>query len=286
MAVDAVGAGLCGAFGYGCADFAGGRAASVLRTPITAAIAQGAALAVTLAWASLQPIVLPGAEAATLAILAGIAYAAGLMLLYRGFAEGSIGLVAPSSGLVAALVPVAADIALTGQPSDIRTLGLVMAGLSVVLLGASTHDRARTRFSLLMGAGSGLGYGIADLCLALTPAPEMAGALCLIRLVATLVAVALIVPWRRGPAPVPRRLSRAGWDALILAIAAGLLDALGHQGFALAASTGQIALAAALTALHPLVAVALGVVLLRDRISRVQWLGSLAGITSMALLVA
>jgi drug/metabolite transporter (DMT)-like permease len=285
MAVDAVGAGLCGAFGFGCADVAGGRATLVLRAAPTAAIAQCAALAATLMVGLMQAAEVPGVSAAAVAVVAGVAYAIGLMLLYRGFAEGSIGLVAPSSGLVTVLIPVVADLVLSGRPSDMRVLGLVAAVLSVVLLASSTGQGSRARFSLVIGSLSGLAFGSADLALALLPARDIPGSLCIIRLVAALCAVALILPRSRAARPAPRPWTQRGWDAVMLAIAAGLLDALGHQGFALSASTGAIAVAAALTALHPLVSVTLGALLLKDSISRRQWLGSLTGIASMALLV-
>jgi drug/metabolite transporter (DMT)-like permease len=214
------------------------------------------------------------------------------MLLYRGFAEGCISLVAPTAGLVAVLVPVLASLALFDRPSDLRVIGLLMAALSVVLLGGSTGARSRARFSLAIGTLSGLGYGSADLALGVLPAEDMPGSICIIRLVATLCALAVLVGVRfsRAAAGQPRIMemarTRMGWDAVCLAAAAGLLDALGHQGFALSAASGQVALAAALTALHPLVSIVLSVVVLRDRIGRVQMLGSLTSIASMALLVA
>lgn len=286
MAVDAVGAGLCGAFGYGCADFAGGRAALTLRAAPTAAIAQCAAFLATLMLCLMQSAAIPGASVAIIAAMAGVAYAAGLMLLYRGFAEGSIGLVAPSSGLVSVLIPIVADLWLSGRPSDIRLLGLVAAALSGVLLASSTRQGIKARSSLMIGCLSGLTFGFADLALALLPERDIPGALCIIRLVAALCAVAVILPRSSADSHAPKRWTQAGWDALMLAIAAGLLDALGHQGFALAAAAGAIALGAALTALHPLVSVTLGALLLRDRISRTQWLGSLTGVASMAMLVS
>jgi drug/metabolite transporter (DMT)-like permease len=163
---------------------------------------------------------------------------------------------------------------------------MVAAALSGVLLASSTRKGLKARYSLVVGCLSGLSFGFADLALALLAARDIPGALCIIRLVAAIVAIAMVLPRLSARASPSVRWTQRGWDAVTLAIAAGFLDALGHQGFALAAATGAIALGAALTALHPLVSVALGALLLRDRISRSQWLGSLTGVASMAMLVS
>lgn len=287
-------AGLSGAIAYGCADFLGGRASRRLDVSKTVAIAQCTALLVTVGLVSTQLVQVPELDALALSVLAGLAYAAGLMLLYGGFAQGRIGIVAPMAGLVGVLVPVLFDVIFVRRPSEPQLLGLALAAVSVVLLGASSVGEGRATFSIQIGAVSGLGYGIADLILGSLPAPVMGGSLCVIRLVAALCAILVIAA---GAVAVRRRPAQAGaagralaptrslpLPAIGLAVLAGMFDSTGHQSFAWSAATGQLALAAALVALHPLVSLLLAAVVLKERIRRLQYIGSASGITSMVML--
>jgi drug/metabolite transporter (DMT)-like permease len=61
--------------------------------------------------------------------------------------------------------------------------------------------------------------------------------------------------------------------SIVLASAAGLLDALGHAGYAHAATRGSMGVAAALVAIFPAVTILLAATVLRERITLGQFVG-------------
>jgi hypothetical protein len=279
--MDIVAVGLCGAVSYGCADFAGGAASRRIGLARTVAVVQITTFAATVAFALAQAVSWPALPAVIAAIAGGIASAGGLALLYRGFARGCIGVVAPSSGLVAVCVPVVADITLFNPTTNLQATGLALCAVSVVLLGAAPPDRPSVGTSLASGLLSGFGFGLADLAVGVQAPGDMLGVLCIVEMVATLCAVAgLAIPAARGGRPVG---VQDRWP-VVLAMAVGLVNAFGHQTFVAAAAMGGMALGAALIALHPLVSIVLGAIVMQERIGRTQWLGSVTSMISLALL--
>jgi hypothetical protein len=67
-------------------------------------------------------------------VLAGIAGGIGITALYRGLAVGRMGVVAPVTGVVAALIPVTAGIILEGLPPPLVLVGIAAAVIAVVLV--------------------------------------------------------------------------------------------------------------------------------------------------------
>ena len=65
-----------------------------------------------------------------------------------------------------------------------------------------------------------------------------------------------------------------GGKGLLLLVAAGLLDSGGFVGFNLGVDAAPVALVAPIVAAHPIVTVALAVVLLRERPRSLQWVGA------------
>ena len=66
--------------------------------------------------------------------LAGLSGAVGITALYRGLATGRMGVVAPITGVLAASIPVVVGGFLEGPPGPLRSLGIVLALLAVVLV--------------------------------------------------------------------------------------------------------------------------------------------------------
>ena len=68
------------------------------------------------------------------ASLGGVSGGVGITALYRGLAVGRMGVVAPVTGVLAALIPVVAGIVLEGVPSSLAMVGIVLAIVAVVLV--------------------------------------------------------------------------------------------------------------------------------------------------------
>ncbi len=259
---------LTGAVTYGLSDFVGGLASQRASAWAVALMAQvGGGVAVLGA-----AVVLPGTPTASAwawAALAGLGNGVGTAFLYRGLSSGRMGVVAPLSGVGAAVVPVAAGLLLGERPGLLVGAGIVVAGPAIWFVsrepapaaGASTPTAAGLGDGLLAGGGFGLLFA------ALAQVPESAGLLpvALNQVVAGVVVVA--VASALGAAWAPRqRAAYVGLVSGVLGVSATLL-------FLVASRIGLLSVSGVLISLYPAVTVVLAAVLLRERVHRTQAFG-------------
>lgn len=298
---------LLGALAYGCGDFMGGRAAVRLSPSGAVALAQCAAMAVTVQAFLNGNDGFSAPEVIGPALVGGAAYAMGLLLLYQGIAFGRIGIVAPVCGVVGILVPLAGDVILARHLGGGQMTGILICCLAVVLL-SSTREAPRPLLSaspsLRLGVLSGLGYGIADLCLGMMEPEDGPAALMVVRCVAAVIALSLLgIAFMRaggfgreatpvaGP-PFSRRLAwvrpvhlRKMLPVVVLAVFAGIFDSVGHMSYVHVATMGSMAVASALVALYPTVLVVLAIVVLKEQMFKAQCLGLFASVAGVAAIV-
>ena len=152
---------LAGALGWGVGDFLGGLAARRLAVLTVLAVSQAVGLVGVLVWAVLSGDAFPGVVDLLPAAGAGIAAMVGLGALYRGFAIGAMGIVAPISA-AAPVVPLAVDASRGDVPAALQWLGvaLVLTGIAVL----SREPRADGQRVIAAGAGlavvAALGFGL------------------------------------------------------------------------------------------------------------------------------
>jgi drug/metabolite transporter (DMT)-like permease len=255
------------AVAYGLSDFVGGvlsRRTSVWAVAFTACL--GAALG-TLVLALLVPGDPTPAHFAWGA-LGGIGSGTGTAFLYRGFARGRMGVVAPVSAVGAALLPAVLGVATGERPALLVWVGMVTAlpGIWLVSREPAPADAvASSAEGLLDGVLAGLGFGV--LFAALGQVPEDAGYWPVMATqVLSLVAVAAS-GLALGGNPVPRRVE--DWWGL----GAGLLATVAVVGFMLARQQGLLSVSAVLTSLYPAATVLLASLVLGERIHRAQAVG-------------
>ena len=207
-------------------------------------------------------------------VLAAVAGGIGITALYQGLAVGRMGVVAPITGVMAALIPVAAGILLEGVPPTIVLVGIALAVIAVVLVSRvpddGTHDGpSGLRFALL----GGLGIGAFSVFVAQISDGHAFWPLALIRGVEGVMLAGFIVvtrsAWR-----APRRLLPA-------MSAVGALDMAGNGFFILAVQAGSLAVAAVLSSLYPVTTVVLATILLRERVTRSHAVG--IGLAAVAI---
>ena len=126
--------GLVSALAWGAGDFGGGllsRRTALFGVVLVSQLA-GAVLALVLALVARRD----RADEADLgwSVLAGVAGGIGITALYRGLAVGRMGVVAPVTGVIAALIPVTAGIVLEGLPPPLVLVGIAAAVIAVVLV--------------------------------------------------------------------------------------------------------------------------------------------------------
>ncbi len=208
-------------------------------------------------------------------LVGGVAGMVGISALYRGLAVGRMGVVAPSVGVIGAVIPVVVGFALEGIPAPASVAGIVTALLAVVLVTrAPGHDDGRpSGFAWALLAGSAIGLfniAVGQLSDAATFAP-----LVVMRIVQAVLVVIVIVTWRQ-----PWRLDAWSLRRVLLV---GLLDMGGNVAFIAAAQTGALAIAAVLSSLYPVVTVMLAVSVLHERMTLRHVAG--IGLTMLAIVL-
>jgi len=204
---------------------------------------------------------------------AGLGVGAGTAYLYRGLSAGRMGVVAPVSGVGAALVPVAVGVTTGDRPGATAVIGIVIALPAIWLIASADDGAADTAGTgaapestgFLDGVLAGLGFGVGFVCLdRLQPAAELTPLLA--TQVASLLPVIALALWTREPF-WPRR--RRAWVGFIL----GPLGTLANACLLLAVQAGLLSVVAVLVSLYPAVTVALAAAVLREHIHRAQAVG-------------
>ena len=256
--------GLVSALAWGGGDFGGGlmsRRTALFGVVLVSQLA-GAALALVLA-------VVRGETAPTPAdigwsLLAGVVGGIGITALYRGLAVGRMGVVAPVTGVIAALIPVTAGIVLEGLPPPLVLVGIASAVVAVVLV-SRVRDEGSGPSGIELALVAGVAIGAFSVCAAQISDGHAFGPLVVIRAAEAVLIVAAVVVTRSAWRPAGR---------LVPAIAAvGVLDMIGNGAFILAVQAGALAVAAVLSSLYPVTTVILATIFLRERVTRAHAVG-------------
>lgn len=256
---------LLAAASYGLADFVGGVTSKRVSPWSVALVAQlGGATLVFL----LTLVVSGSPTRADLAwsVVGGLGNGFGTAFLYRGLSAGRMGVVAPVSGVGAALVPVAVGVLTGERPAALVWLGIVLAlpGIWLVAREPATGP-GRLGAGLADGVLAGLGFGLLFAALAQIPAEAGFLPLALNQVVAgaviVVVALALGSPW------VPREPRALG------GVVSGALGALATGAFLVATHSGYLTVTAVIASLYPAVTVMLAALVLREHVHRAQALG-------------
>lgn len=274
---------LAAATAYGVSDFVGGIASRRTSAwPVAFLSAVGALIGAVLLAVGIAGD--PTRADLAWGALAGVGTGAGTGFLYRGFASGRMGVVAPVSAVGAALLPVAVGVATGERPSLLVWVGIVCALPGIWLVAREPSDADDTSAKAGLGPGlvdgllAGLGFGL--LFVATGQVPEEAGywPLAVTHLVSMGVIVAMATflraTWR------PRARSELG------GLGAGLLATGALFFFLLASQSDLLTVAAVLTSLYPAVTVLLAATLLHERIHRTQGLGLLLCAFAVGLVAA
>ena len=272
---------LLAAIGYGTADFVGGAGARRAPTMSIVFIGQLSG-AVAMLLVGLASPGMPTLAHAGWALLAGLGGAAGSIFLLRGLSRGRMAVVAPTSAVGAAVLPVLAGFVSGERPVTLVWIGLVLALPGIWLVSRQVPDGVDSptadRGAFVDGLMGGLGFGV--LFVALGQIPESAGTLPLAlnqlmgALVTVVVATVLRQQWQ------PSR-SAAGWG-----ITSGLLGVSGTLAFVEASHLADLGVVAVLASLYPAVTVVLARALLSERLGAGQRIGLVVCSAAVGLIAA
>ena len=270
---------LAGALGWGVGDFLGGLAARRLAVLTVLAVSQAVGLVGVLVWAVLSGDAFPGFVDLLPAAGAGIAAMVGLGALYRGFAIGAMGIVAPISA-AAPIVPLTVDASRGDVPGALQWLGvaLVLTGIAVL----SREPRADGQRVVAAGAGlavvAALGFGLFFVGIDAGSDESAAWAVTAARSasVPVVLAAALITSTALRP---PRAM-------LPMLVGVGVFDTLSNVFVAAATTYGAVGIVAVLSSLYPVVTVVLAWIVLGERLSAMKRVGGVVALGGAALVAA
>jgi uncharacterized membrane protein len=268
--------GIGSALTWGAADFSGGMATRKNAVLTVLLLSQVFGLATLVVLVAVFGEVFPGTNAMAMGALAGLAGAFGIACLYRGLATGRMGLVAPVSAVVSALVPMAFTMATAGLPGWPQVAGIALALAAVWLLSATGTDGPVTGADLKLPLLAGLGFGFFFIFM------DRAGETALLwpLVAARCASISLIAPlvvMRGKPLPASAR-------HLPFIVLAGLLDTAGNGFFILATQVGRLDISAVLTSLYPAATVMLAWLVLREKVGRRQGIGVVVALAALVLI--
>lgn len=270
---------------YGAADFFGGLTARRANTIATVFVSQAVGLLLLL-------LVLPFLPAASVSsrdwmwgFVAGLSGGIGVALLYRALAVGAMAVVAPTTAVIAAMIPVLFAFAL-GERLGLLTWGgvaLALFAIALVSRPASEDPNPRQANSRAFPPGfslallSGVAVGIFFLSLARTTTAAGMWPLVAAR-IATLVLFGSI-------ALLTGRTLLMSRAAAATAVSGGALDMAANALYMTAARIGPLSVVVTLASLYPASTVLLARVVVGERLSAVQVIGIVCALAAVLIIV-
>jgi drug/metabolite transporter (DMT)-like permease len=268
--------GVLSAITWGVGDLAGGAASrrssvySVVLYVFVVGAVVGTAVGLALGEAT------PSGPGMVFAALAGLSSAIALLALYRGIARGQTGTVAPLAAVIGAALPVSIALSRAGAPTLVQAAGLIVGLGAVGLVSRTSATREAKLRAMGLGVVAGLGFGGFFVLIDLASDEGVFLPLAIAR-VAALPLLLLV-------ARAKEQLRRPQRAVLGLILIAGLFDLLGSSFFVLSAQYGRLDIAAILSSLYTAVTVLLAALVLRETMTRSQWVGVVGALVAVALL--
>lgn len=274
----AIGLALAASASWGLGDFLGGLTSRRLHVLTVLVVQQVFGLAAATVWVLLSGEGFPGWTAAAWAAAAGAGGCLGIGALYRGMAIGAMGIVAPVSA-VSAAIPFAVGVGSGERPGALQVGGIVLALVGVAVASREPAERGGGRaagigLALLAALGFGVYFVFADRAADDSVPFAVATARGVSLALAFVAALVLGASLRPGRSFLP---------ALLVI---GLCDVGANMLFSVATTHGYLSVVSVLSALYPIVTVALAAVVLHERVAPSQRVGVAGALLGAALITA
>lgn len=263
---------------WGFADFGAGLAARRVGAFVAAAGAQLSGLLLVAIVVAATGEAFPSARQVAWAVFAGVAAVVGLSAFYRALAIGTMGIVGPITA-TGAIVPLVFGLARGDHPDALQGIGIALAIVGVIAASLEQMPEGRR-----LGRGVGLAcvaavaFGSSLVGLSRAAPGGVAWGILLMR--ATAVPLVGTLALLMAPrVAVSRRL----WLGLALV---GIGDSGATLLYGAASTRGLLSVVAVLSSLYPIVIVALGRVVLAERVSHTQLSGVAVALAGVALISA
>ncbi len=191
-----------------------------------------------------------------------------------------MGIVAPLTAIVTSIVPVLFSLFIEGLPKMHQMIGFLVALFAVWLISGN-HDNGMTGLrwqDLRLPIIAGLGFGLFFIAIDQVSDHAILWPLVGARAASIIMMFALVL--------ILRQIERPTKGQLGIIVVVGISDTAGNAFFALATSLGRLDMAAILSSFYPAMTILLARLILKEYITRRQWLGLIAALLAVALIVA
>lgn len=210
------------------------------------------------------------------AAMAGLTGTVGIAALYKGLSIGESAVVAPTSAVIGAGLPVAFGFLTQGLPDPIRLVGFVLAFVGIWIVSqTSTEKTGDHRKGFILAVIGGLGFAGFMIFMSRVDSSKVFSPLIVSR------AMVVLGAW------IMLRVNKTGLPALRgnwISLLAGVLDAGGNIFFMLAKHFTRLDTAVVLSSLYPAATVILTGLILKERISLKQWGGVIVCLAAIVLI--
>ncbi|MEA2231838.1 MAG: hypothetical protein QOD83_1654 [Solirubrobacteraceae bacterium] len=268
---------------WGLSDYLGGLKSRSYPVPVVLAAMYLSSLTAMALFVGTRGEAPPETSAVVASLGAGVVGIAGLTALYRALAIGTMSIVAPiaSTGVC---IPVLVGLAAGDSPGFVRSLGLALAVVGIVLASreddAGPVDLSRQRSSILLAITAGIGFGSYFVLAKIGSSGDVGWALLLSRVSALpLIGVFAYLALRRG--------GRRPRGRAILALAGlGLIDLGANVCYNHATTIGELSSVAVASSLYPVMTVTLAALLLGERVRGAQRAGVVVALSGVVMIAA
>jgi drug/metabolite transporter (DMT)-like permease len=272
---------------YGTSDFIGGRASRVAAPVAIAFFAEIVMLPVALA-------VIPAVESAPLTggavmwgLVAGFTGSVAVVGFYLALARGNMTVVAPVTGVIGAIVPVAVGVASGERPGVLTFVGIAVALVAVALVGGVAGAFGRTRIdatTIVLALAVGVGFGLLFVSLARAGNDSGLWPLLFQRFGGAPVLALAFALQRAGRAPWPGDRPTIDRTVVAAGSAVSVLIAGGNLTYLLATRDDLLSIVAVVVSMYPAATVTLATVIDHERPSRPQIAGMSLAAASLILI--
>ena len=271
---------------YGSADFFGGLTARRANTIATVVWSQFAGLVLLLLALPFLPATTVSSRDWTWGFVAGFSGGIGVAFLYRALAVGTMAVVAPTTAVIAAIIPVLFAFATGERLRPLTFAGVALALFAIFLVSRppapenSPAGEKRSGFPPGFGLSllSGITVGVFFLSLARTSTAAGMWPLIAARIASVSLFVVIAVVAKRS-----LLMSRVAAGTATLG---GALDMAANAVYMTAARIGPLSIVVTLASLYPASTVLLARVVLREHLSRAQIAGIAAALLAVVLIVS
>ncbi len=271
--------GLIAAASWGAGDFSGGFASKRANVYSVVLITQAVGVFLLAASAYLMTEEIPPLVGMIWGAVAGVFISIGLLALYRGLSQGRMGLVAPTSAVVAAAVPVIYGAFYEGLPAVHQMVGFAFAFVAVWLIAGGGDEKNKIqRSDMILPLIAGTGFGLFFITIDKVSDTAVLWPLTAARIAAVFTLLIFIAYSRQVYVPSKK--------VLPVILLAGIFDTGGNTFFALASQAGRLDIASITSSLYPAGTVLLAWLILKEKLSSKQWIGVAAALIAIIFISA